>query len=53
MFVRLAFLTAFALAGCGNSFGSADFAAKVEDAQHSSDIVRFGKVIRETGIMAD
>jgi metallo-beta-lactamase class B len=47
LFVRLALLTAFALAGCGNSFGSADFAAKVEDAQHSSDIVRFGKVCED------
>lgn len=48
MFARSALLAAtLALVGCGNSFGSADFAAKVEDAQHSSEIVRFGKVCED------
>jgi metallo-beta-lactamase class B len=48
LFVRLTFLACvLTLAGCSNRFGSTDLAAKVEDAQHSSDIVRFGKVCED------
>jgi metallo-beta-lactamase class B len=48
MFGKVGLIAALiALAGCGNSIGSADLAAKVEDAQHSSDIVRFGKVCED------
>lgn len=48
MFGRVVVVAAvMALAGCGNSIGSADFAAKVEDAQHSSDIVRFSSVCED------
>jgi metallo-beta-lactamase class B len=49
MFGRAALLliAILAIAGCNNSFGSADFAAKVEDAQHSSDIVRFSSVCED------
>jgi metallo-beta-lactamase class B len=48
LFGRIALLAGIlALPGCNNAFGSADLAAKVEDAQHSSELVRFGKVCED------
>lgn len=38
---------ALALAGCGNSLRSADVLAEVEDAQHSSDLVRYGQTCED------
>ena len=38
---------ALALSACSNSICSAEMAAKIEDAQHSSDIARFGAVCED------
>jgi metallo-beta-lactamase class B len=40
-------LTALALAGCGASIPASDITARVADAQHSSDIVRFASVCED------
>lgn len=48
MFGKIACLTAaLLLAGCSTGMAASESATRVEDAQHSSDVVRFGKICED------